>query len=84
MIKQIYLLFAFLLAGNVLIAQSLSSDSLFTFIVHGKVYNDSTGAPLANHEVKINDDAEYLKIALTDPDGFYADTITGLTDPNAI
>ncbi len=84
MIKKIYFLFVFLLAGNALIAQTYSADSLFSFIIHGKVYDDSTGAPLFNHEVIINSEEGYTKHALTDIDGFYADTIAGLINPEVI
>lgn len=55
-----------------------------TFIVHGKVYDDSTGAPLKAHPVTITSDLGYVKTAYTDNSGNYGDTINGIINPQTL
>jgi hypothetical protein len=77
--------FLILIFFNLLLLPAFSSFAVLpqdiTFIVHGKVYDDSTGAPIPNHEVYIAAGQGYTKTVLTGPDGNYGDTIAGIADP---
>lgn len=82
MIKHYYLFILILfLTVTEGFSQSFDSQDEFSFIVHGKVYDDSTGNPIANHEVTITTDGGYQKNVMTRADGNYGDTINGLNDP---
>lgn len=85
MIKKFYFFLILLLfAGNVSNAQSGQDANLFSFIVHGKVYDIETGHPLIDHMVSISKDSTPAVNVYTDSDGNYGDTIQGLNDPNTV
>lgn len=67
--KKITLLLTFLLAGLFI----TNGQDFVT--VSGYVTNDSTGTPVAGHEVNIQADSLYNSITLTNEAGFYVDTI---------
>jgi PKD repeat protein len=49
-------------------------------VVQGRVYDDVTGSPIRHHEVIVAiDSISYLRHVLTDKDGFYRDSILGVS-----
>jgi len=68
--KKITLLLTFLLAGLFI----ANAQDFIT--VSGYVTNDSTGTPVAGHEVNITADSSFASTVLTSEAGFYVDTLT--------
>jgi PKD repeat protein len=58
---------------------SSGGPDLFTMVVFGRVYDDSTGSPIRQHQVLVTiDSISYQKHCITDHDGFYRDSIPGV------